>query len=50
MNSKTKIGFMFLLVAVLVAGRVAMTIPKSLAEPEYYGYEEKYAKDPRGFG
>jgi len=46
MNSKTKIGSMFLMAAVLVVGTISMTIPKSLAEPEYYSYDDPYAKDP----
>ncbi|MDR4512849.1 MAG: hypothetical protein MRJ93_14210 [Nitrososphaeraceae archaeon] len=46
MNSKTKIGSMFLLAAVLVAGTIAMTIPKSIAQPEDREYEDHYGKDP----
>jgi len=33
MNSTTKIGSIFLLAAVLVAGTISMTIPKSFAAP-----------------
>jgi hypothetical protein len=33
MNSKTKIGSMFLLAAIMVAGTISMAIPKSFAEP-----------------
>ncbi|MDR4511013.1 MAG: hypothetical protein MRJ93_04835 [Nitrososphaeraceae archaeon] len=47
MNSnKTKIGSMFLLAAVLVAGTIVMTIPKSLAQPEDREYEDHYGKVP----
>lgn len=46
MNTKTKTGSMFLLAAVLVAGTISMIIPNASAEPDYYSYEEKYAKDP----
>ncbi|MFB5600796.1 MAG: hypothetical protein ACE5SW_11300 [Nitrososphaeraceae archaeon] len=38
MNSQIKIGSMFLLAAVLVAGTISMTIPSSFAQP--------YAPDP----
>lgn len=50
MNTKAKTNFMFLFAAIMVTGTRAMTIPKSLADPEYSCYEEKYAKDPRAFG
>ena len=40
MNTKIKIGSMFLLAAVLIAGTISMIIPTAIAEPDYYGYEE----------
>ncbi|MDX1372967.1 MAG: hypothetical protein R3321_10880, partial [Nitrososphaeraceae archaeon] len=46
MNTKIKTGSMFLLAAVLIAGTISMIIPTAIAEPDYYGYEEEYAKDP----
>jgi len=46
MNTKTKIGSIFLLSAILVAGTIAMTLPKSLAQPEDREYEDHYGKDP----
>jgi len=45
MNSKTKIGSMFLLAAVLVAGTIAMTIPKSFATSEHRDYDDYYGKE-----
>jgi len=45
MNSKTKIGSMFLLAAVLVTGTISMTIPSSFASSDSRDHNDYYGKD-----